>query len=456
MWILLVSFVLLATAPAVTAPSTPSDAQAPIVSTPTSASETAMTINDPLQTQRVIDTMLPCGVRVVVARDRSLPVVAVTLAVDVGSKDDPPELPGLVHALMYQVLQGNRELSPGESIRVVHDAGGVTMLGFGAGQVRFESLSPSSHLGELLWSEAQRLRAPTASPILWQHSIAAARRDIAKPKLSPALVSAVHGDVAGLAHDGRVVGPGLPSMVEGAIAAQLADKFGYELATLIVVGAADVVTTFEQVREAFADVPKAVARTRMREIPAGGRTLTLPGFKGSALAWPIPPAGNARLWARTLCRALNRQTRGVLEPRQSRIRCTLDEDPHRGVLMVRTVGVDDPVAAIEQRITRLVGTSESWLLQREADQVVAALRREIDGPVGLARWLAQVMPIRSAADRSDQPDGSKATNGPGEDMTLYEISGLSAFAAGRENAAHAINAWFSLETAIRLISPSSP
>src|SRR5690349_24486784 len=64
----------------------------------------------------VIDVVLPCGLRVIAARDASLPVAAVVLAVEVGTRDDPEKLPGLVHALAYQLQQGNRELGPGEAI----------------------------------------------------------------------------------------------------------------------------------------------------------------------------------------------------------------------------------------------------------------------------------------------------------------------------------------------------
>ena len=40
--------------------------------------------------------------------------VAVVLAVEVGTRDDPDKLPGLVHALAYHLQQGNRELAPGD------------------------------------------------------------------------------------------------------------------------------------------------------------------------------------------------------------------------------------------------------------------------------------------------------------------------------------------------------
>jgi hypothetical protein len=62
----------------------------------------------PIEGAAAIDAVLPCGVRVIVAEDDTLPVAAVVLAVETGPEDDPSDRPGLVHALAFHLLQGNR------------------------------------------------------------------------------------------------------------------------------------------------------------------------------------------------------------------------------------------------------------------------------------------------------------------------------------------------------------
>ncbi len=147
------------------APAAATPAAEPVVASPAVAAEV------------VIDAVLPCGLRVLTARDMSLPVAAVILAVESGSEDDPPEIPGLVHALAYQLLQGNRELHPGETIAVAQDAGGIHSLRTGPSQVRFESLVPVTRLDPMLWVESQRLQAPNTAAARWQQALGWAAAD---------------------------------------------------------------------------------------------------------------------------------------------------------------------------------------------------------------------------------------------------------------------------------------
>ena len=165
---------LLAAAPATPAATTPTAATAP---TEAAGDNVVGTAGGTAASDVVVDAVLPCGLRVLTARDMSLPVAAVVLALESGSEDDPPELPGLVHALAYQLLQGNRELHPGESIAVAQDAGGLHSLHTGLAQVRFESLVPVTRLDGMLWVESQRLLTPTTAPQRWQQALGWAAAD---------------------------------------------------------------------------------------------------------------------------------------------------------------------------------------------------------------------------------------------------------------------------------------
>ena len=151
-------------------PDEPTDAEA-------SGDEPAALADDALE------TVLPCGLRVVTATDSSLPVAAVVLAIDVGTRDDPDGLRGLVHALAYQLQMGNRSLAPGAALAAVTDAGGWAGMSVGPTQVRYESLVPLSRLELVLRVEAQRLRAPTVNRALWLKSISYARNDPGRRQL---------------------------------------------------------------------------------------------------------------------------------------------------------------------------------------------------------------------------------------------------------------------------------
>ena len=197
----------------------------------------------------------------------SLPVASVILAVETGSEDDPADMPGLVHALAFHGLQGNRELAPGGATRLVHDAGGVSGLAFGPGQIRYESVVPMSHLDETIWVESQRFRAPTISKPLWTVTLRQARRDPDRAWTIPLeALAAAHG-APGLGHEGREVSEALSGMVERAIAIQMADRMRYTAATLVVVAPVEPEELLARIRKAFADLPAASRKVRERTVP---------------------------------------------------------------------------------------------------------------------------------------------------------------------------------------------
>ena len=243
----------------------------------------------------VLDVVLPCGLRVLAARDISLPVAAVILAVETGSEDDPPESPGLVHALAYHLHQGNRELRPGEAIAAAQDAGGVHTLATGPAQVRFESLVPISRLDEVLFVESQRLRHPTLDRRRWKISLGWAGSDArGRPGLSPRDLAELHG-ASGLAHGGRMVDRSLAEIAPASLAAALASRFHYGRATLIVVAPEPPAAIVEQVAAKFSDLPAAARSVPTRpapppRAPLPGASPPTPDAPPAAPGTPTPDA----------------------------------------------------------------------------------------------------------------------------------------------------------------------
>ncbi len=358
-----------------------------------------------------VDAVLPCGLRVVIARDLTLPVVASVLAVETGTEDDPNELPGLVHALAFQLLEGNREWSPGGIARMIHDGGGVTSLAVGAAQVRFEALAPASLLEDVIAAEASRLRAPSVSEALWKDALRWARRDRSRGSNVPAAVRALAFDVEGLGHDGRVVTPELEGQSPRAIEAQLAERFAYDRATLVLVTPQRPELVFNLVLAAFTDLPPAPRRTRDRA--AAPRTGSLPRELvikggGGAWVWPIAPDPTSQAWAAVHCGAINRLKRAATEPTRVRLRCAIEDEPRRAVLVLRPGGTDDAVALVRARLERL-RADERGLLDKEREVVAEQLAHELRTPLSLARHLARNSPVRAA---QPEPDAGAAPMRP--------------------------------------------
>ena len=342
---------------------------------------------------RVIDRVLASGVRVIIAEDATLPVASVVLAIERGSEDDPEAIPGLHHALAYQLLQGNRDQAPGGIARLVHDGGGVTALATGPAQIRFESLVPVSALADLVAAEAGRLRAPTVSDELWKDSLVWARRDPAQTWGAPLPAIAAAHAVPALARNGRQVSDALAQLDARAVSAALADRFRYERATLVVVGPYPPLTTFAVVDAHFSDLPPRkrhlVDRKLRHNTGSAPIELPMPGADGTTFVWAIAGDSAAIKWAQVWCRTLNRQRRAQSDPRRARVRCHLDEDPRRPVLTVRATGVDDPWAFVQGRLAAIADGREARLVERELAFVRSALELELRTPFGLARALAR-------------------------------------------------------------------
>ena len=365
-----------------------------------------------------VDLVLPCGLRVIAAQDSSLPVAAVVLAVETGTEDDPADAPGLVHALAYHLLQGNRELAPHGVAQLVHDGGGVTALAIGPAQIRYESLVPASLLDDALWAESQRLRAPTVTEPLWKDTLRWARRDVARDWLVPAAArAAIHG-VDGLAHEGHDVPADLGGLGTRAISTALAERFTVDRATLVVVAPMSADLVLNRVLPLFSDLPAAERRARDRTTPvrsgSAPRELTIRGA-GNVIAWPIHGDADGLAAADAMCRAIQRQRRAPEEPARAKLKCSIDEDPRRGILVLKAGGVEDPVAFVAARLERL-RTTDLSVLTTQREQAREDLAVRLHTPLALARRLAAVAPVGR--------DGKTPPMRP-----LAELSGAASLAA---------------------------
>ena len=373
-----------------------------------------------------VDIVLPCGLRVVAAQDKSLPVAAIVLAVETGTEDDPADAPGLVHALAYHLLQGNRELSPHGVAQLVHDGGGVTALAIGPAQIRYESLVPASLFDDVLWAEAQRLRAPTVTEPLWKDTPEAAR-------------AAIH-QVDGLAHDGHRVPPELDGLGTRAISTALAERFTVDRATLVVVAPMSPDLVLNRVLPLFSDLPPAERRARDRTTPARSgaapRELAIRGG-GNVLAWPIGGDADGLAAADAMCRAIQRQRRVADESPRARLKCSIDEDPRRGILVLKAGGVEDPVAFIRARLERL-RTADAAVLASQRELVREDLAMRLRTPLALARRLAASAPV--GRDRAAPPM-----------LPLAELTGAASLATPLDPMPPELAALLDIGAAVRLV-----
>lgn len=104
----------------------------------------------------VHDHTLDNGLRVVVAPDPSVPVVAVNLWVNVGSRHETPGRTGLAHLFEHLMFQGSRNVAEGEHMRVLMGHGSRLNATTWFDRTNYFETVPTGVLDLALWLEADR------------------------------------------------------------------------------------------------------------------------------------------------------------------------------------------------------------------------------------------------------------------------------------------------------------
>ena len=109
--------------------------------------------------QKLIETKLDNGLRVVLAPDASAPVFGIAVTYDVGSRNERPGRTGFAHLFEHMMFQGSENVGKGEHfIQVLNNGGGMNGTTNEDRTNYFETL-PKNQLDLALFLEADRMRA---------------------------------------------------------------------------------------------------------------------------------------------------------------------------------------------------------------------------------------------------------------------------------------------------------
>ncbi len=102
-------------------------------------------------------TSLANGLKVVLHRDPSLPLVAVNLWYHVGSKNEGPGRTGFAHLFEHLLFQGSENVGTNDHFRYIQQAGGVANGSTWYDRTNYFEVLPSHHLDLGLWLESDRM-----------------------------------------------------------------------------------------------------------------------------------------------------------------------------------------------------------------------------------------------------------------------------------------------------------
>jgi zinc protease len=235
------------------------------------------------------------GLNVIVIEEHVLPVASVQVWYAVGSADDPPTQPGLIH-IAHAVVEHRadapqrlRSLGARYESRTRPDACG------------FVTLVPASELAAVLEIEADRMHtgALTSATLA-----AACRRAVHDGRAGldadlpgrRALQRAVYADHP-CAEPGGFVASTLADLAPDRVADVIERRFAPASATLIIMGDVAPPQVFDLARRHFGDLPWQAESHRQRITEPAAGVQVLPAARDSArpgldLAWATPHAGS--------------------------------------------------------------------------------------------------------------------------------------------------------------------
>jgi len=242
------------------------------------------------------------GLRVVLAPDRSAPVVGVAVVYDVGIRSEPEGRTGFAHLFEHLMFQGSENLEKLAHFRHVQGSGGTFNGSTHLDYTDYYEILPSNALERALFLEADRMRGPRLTEENLRNQV-----DVVKEEIRVNVLNRPYGGFPWLklppvmfdtfpnAHDGY----GSFDDLESATVADAAEFFERYYAAgnavLAVAGDLDVARAVELVERHFSDVPArpAPARPAFTEPDLTGerresyedRLAPLPAF---AAAWRVP------------------------------------------------------------------------------------------------------------------------------------------------------------------------
>ncbi|WP_420849111.1 M16 family metallopeptidase [Parafrankia soli] len=364
------------------------------------------------------------GLRVLLAPDRTAPVVAVAVHYDVGFRSEPEGRTGFAHLFEHLMFQGSENVGKAEHPKYVQAAGGIFNGSTHPDHTDYFELLPSGALELALFLEADRMRAPRITRENLDNQIAVVQEEIRVNVLNRPYggfpwitLPPVAFDTFPNAHNGY----GDFSELEAASlddAADFFDKFyAPGNAVLTVAGEFDPDTTLELVQRYFGAIParpvparrsfaEPVRAEERREaltdklaprpaLAVGYRVpdpdTDLPAFLATYLLTDVLTTGDASRLERRLVQkdrsvtAVSSYVGTFGDPFDQR-------DPLLLTLEARHAGdstADTVLAAVDEELDRLAGDGlEPGELERVQAQVASAILRESDDALGRALAMA--------------------------------------------------------------------
>lgn len=264
--------------------------------------------------------LLSNGMRVLVSPDRSVPVVAVNLWYDVGSRDERPGQFGWAHLFEHLMFSGSAHVASGEHLQLLQTLGGSVNATTWFDRTNYFETVPIGALDLALWLEADRLG--TLADHLTEEAVQT-QRDVVKEEKRQRYDNVPYGDamatlvelVYGSGHPYGHTTIGSMTDLDSASVSAAAEFFRThyrpENAVITLVGDVAVRDALKRVERAFGHLPTLNRRHRaaastlppLSAVPTAQLRAAVP-TNAIYLAWRLPARGTATFDAADLALAI--------------------------------------------------------------------------------------------------------------------------------------------------------
>ena len=99
------------------------------------------------------------GLRVIISKDQSVPVVSIAVYYDVGSRNEKPGRTGFAHLFEHMMFQGSENVPKAAHFQMIFNAGGTMNGTTSTERTNYFETLPANHLPLALWLESDRMRS---------------------------------------------------------------------------------------------------------------------------------------------------------------------------------------------------------------------------------------------------------------------------------------------------------
>ena len=243
------------------------------------------------------------GMRVVLARDTAVPVVAVYVIYDVGAREEEKGRTGFAHLFEHMMFEGSANVKKGEHFNYVSASGGELNGSTHLDYTDFYETLPSNRLGLALWLESDRMRSlaiteenlKNQKEAVQQEKLRNFDNQAYRPGISEQWPAFVFGDFHN-SHSVMGTIDDLKAATVGDVANFFKTWYAPNNAVLVISGDFDTAEAKKLVSGYFGDIPAQPQPKRpdLKEaVRAEGKTETVrdPNARAPAVVvgWPAPP-----------------------------------------------------------------------------------------------------------------------------------------------------------------------